>query len=770
MVNLDHFLTAAAPWYPIGSGRRVRNRRRCTSVHPISLLSLPNDCKIRSETIWRARGVLLTKSGEHDSKRIPVKVHPRAIAALGAELVTDDIVAVIELVKNSYDAMATKVTVRFSQDASGRFIEVVDDGSGMSREVIEEVWAVVATPFREDHMWSTSGSRRRRASGAKGIGRLAAARLGNVLEMTTQTKEDGCWLVSADWGAIGLAESLQDCLITLNNCETELDTETGTRVRIRELASTWTAVELEDLRENLSRLISPFETPDDFSLFLDAGDGEAPMLVEPPKFMSHPKYRLQGSFDSSGSMRAQYTYESPDGQARSESRNWTWNQVVEMSQAGEWSSGISGEPKCGPFTFEMRVWDIGAQDTADISDRWGIEKNQIRKAIRAHKGLSVYRDGILVIPKSEHARDWLGLDLRRVSKTGVRLSTSQIVGNIQIAAERNPRLIDTSDRERLVNTLELAHFRAMLFAAVGALESERVIDRRTAPLSAEPTLNFFRAISAEALLRDIGERVEDGSASEETLELVADFSASLEKTREELERRFVYYSRLATIGTIAQMLIHEIRNRTSVLRKFVNQAEAYLADAPKTVLDLHGASDRAVTSLDSLANTFAPLANRRFKRGVRTSNLREQVEVCLALFEQEKQRLGLAVENLVDPDARVAVDPGELDAVLVNLISNAVFWLDGVPRDSRRLKISSTQSSVSDRIVVTISDSGPGVRADIIESVMEPGFTLKPDGIGMGLTVAAEVVSEHGGKLGIASPGEFSGATLQFDVPSGKES
>ena len=712
----------------------------------------------------------MVSSDENGVEAVQVRVHPRAIAALGADLVTNDVVAIIELVKNSYDAMATEVTVRFSVDADGRFIEIVDNGSGMSREIIEGVWAVVATPFRSDHTWATSGDRRRRASGAKGVGRLAAARLGSALEMTTQTTADGCWRVSADWDDIAAARSLQECIISLGRCQDKLETPTGTQVRVRGLASEWPESEVEDLRENLSRLVSPFQPPDDFSLFLDDGSGAAAARVEPPTFMSHPKYLLQGAFDADGNMQARYTYERPGGETRSTPRALSWNQVVDLSRSGEWSTEISGEPKCGPFTFEMRVWDIGAQDTTEIADAWDIEKDRIRKAIRAHKGLSVYRDAILVLPKSEQARDWLGLDLRRVSKTGVRISTSQIVGNVQISAEENPGLTDTSDRERLVNSEELLQFRTMLFAAVGVLESERVLDRRSTPISTEPTRSFFRAISAESLLKDIGDRVEDGTASHETLELVEDFSATLDKTREELERRFVYYSRLATIGTIAQMLIHEIRNRTSVLRRFVNQVEGHLVGAPKPLMDLHGASDRAVSSLDSLANTFAPLANRRFKRGVRSSQLREQVEACLALFEQETKKLGVETENQVDQETVIAVDPGELDAVLVNLISNAVFWLDGVPQGARRLRISSSRDSVSGRVVVTVSDSGPGVRPDIIESVLEPGFTLKPDGIGMGLTVAAEVVTEHGGILGIASPGEFSGTTVQFDVPAGKES
>ena len=92
-------------------------------------------------------------------------------------------------------------------------------------------------------------------------------------------------------------------------------------------------------------------------------------------------------------------------------------------------------PNCGPFWFEIRAWDIGADDTREISERFTIQRSVIRRAIRAHKGISVYRDGVLVLPKSDNARDWLGLDLRRVGRVGPRLSTSQLVGYVSITAD-----------------------------------------------------------------------------------------------------------------------------------------------------------------------------------------------------------------------------------------------------------------------------------------------------------------------------------------------
>ena len=85
---------------------------------------------------------------------VPFRMHPRVFAALGADLVTNDVVAVIELVKNSYDAFAENVRLRFGNDEPlGPFLEIEDDGKGMTRDIIENVWCLVATPLIPLHFY-----------------------------------------------------------------------------------------------------------------------------------------------------------------------------------------------------------------------------------------------------------------------------------------------------------------------------------------------------------------------------------------------------------------------------------------------------------------------------------------------------------------------------------------------------------------------------------------------------------------------------------------
>ena len=256
-----------------------------------------------------------------------------------------------------------------------------------------------------------------------------------------------------------------------------------------------------------------------------------------------------------------------EGLAREKELRLSWDRIHDAIQDRTRFRYSSETANCGPFTFEIRAWDLDTDATREISERFDFQKSRVRKAIRTHKGISVYRDGVLVLPKSDNARDWLGLDLRRVSKVGTRLSTSQLVGYVSISAENNPKIEDTSDRERLASCLEVAEFEEILKAVVALLENERDEDR-VKPDREKSMDDLFEKLSADDLLQEVIALSEEGAEASETILLLRNFSSSLNSARKAIQERFVYYSRLATVGTIAHMLVHEIRNRTTNIRQF----------------------------------------------------------------------------------------------------------------------------------------------------------------------------------------------------------
>ena len=713
----------------------------------------------------------LPDNKDSSSESVQLRMHPRVFSALGKDLVTNDVVAVMELVKNAYDAFAFNVWLEFGQDENNRpYLEVRDDGVGMTKDVIENVWCLVATPYRKAHPIIERNGRKRRVVGEKGLGRLSVARLGERLTLLTQASKSPCWEITVDWSDIASKNDLSQSTVSRREYRDPSPFGvSGTKLQIIGLEEVWDETRIDDLRENLARLLSPFSEANDFNIFLSVSseDRSKEVRIQSSEFLSKPKYSIEGSADSFGNVTATYRF-SPIGEngvARAKEREVSWYNIRESVPASRRSRYSAEAASCGPFSFEIRAWDIGPDDTQEISDRFAIQKSLVRKAIRAHKGISVYRDGVLVLPKSDNARDWLGLDLRRVGRVGPRLSTSQLVGYVAITADNNQGIVDTSDRERLSASTEVAEFEEILMAIVKVLEGERNGDRIT-PGRERPMSELFARLSASELVSRVTDLAVSEAQASDTVTAVKDFAHHLDETRKTIEERFVYYSRLATVGTIAQMLIHEIRNRTTTFGSMLRLVKCILGPSPdrRTVSKVRRAEE-AVDALEGLADRFAPLANRNFTRRRKRLVLEDRIRACVEMNEADIRSKGIKW-CVPTSETVVVADPGELDTIILNLVMNASYWLGEVPRGTRNIAFELDLVGIGPRVHVSIHDSGPGIDAEDLERVFLPGVTRKPNGIGMGLNVASELVAIYGGEMkAMRHPTKMGGASLTFDLP-----
>ena len=307
-------------------------------------------------------------------------------------------------------------------------------------------------------------------------------------------------------------------------------------------------------------------------------------------------------------------------------------------------------------------------------------------------------------------------------------------------------------------------FRDLVTKIVSLLEGERHQDRMGTKETV-PARELFRSLNAAPLVSKIESLRATGGGVGEALEAARAFKKDLDDSRAVIERRFGYYNRLAVIGTIAQMVIHEIRNRTTVIGRGLRKAAELVDRLPD------GDSTRAlqparnsVDALEALAKRFAPLASRGYRACKRPSVVEESIHCCLEMQEKLIRRGQVAVEEPEDSRTIVRIDPAEFDTIILNLANNSLYWLqqhDG----ERRLRFRVTRQPSSDRVTVALDDSGPGIDPGDRERVFWPGVTSKADGFGMGLTVASELVDGHGGKMRTLVPGELGGATFEFDVP-----
>ncbi len=201
---------------------------------------------------------------------------------IGRDLITDDFIAIYELVKNSYDAYADYVKIIFKKDE----IIIADNGKGMSKDDLIKKWFAVAYSAKKDNTEDNDLKRdshlnnlksRRFYAGAKGVGRFSCDRLGGELELiTSKITTNQSFRVDVDWGAFekDAQQSFGSIEIPFEEIKKEnifpKSSANGTILKIKNLNSIWDKEKLSELRRSLEKLINPFSKQNDFSIEIDA--------------------------------------------------------------------------------------------------------------------------------------------------------------------------------------------------------------------------------------------------------------------------------------------------------------------------------------------------------------------------------------------------------------------------------------------------------------------------------------------------------------------
>jgi signal transduction histidine kinase len=696
------------------------------------------------------------RSGEH-----AFRPRARIIRTLGRELITNEVVAIQELVKNAYDADARKVTISFEEplEPSSGAIEIADDGDGMTLEDLQRGWMEPATLSKVTRPDSRTGRRR---TGEKGIGRFAAARVAGTLELSSVARENGRHVLARfDWSVFDDPTRYLDEVKCTWREEPARGAPSGTRLRLIGLHDDWTTGQARDfgrsfrqLRAQLSRLVSPL-LRDDFVIELVTPERFAEFAgpITPPALLARPHYWLAGKVDAAGNVDAIYQRLGGDPES-----------LVERKGDREEAPRVlfdNRPPSCGPFGFEFRVWDRRPEDLEPLAQAVGSTLRDVKRDLDAASGISIYRDNFRIL-LPEHT-DWLGLDLRRVQNPTLRLSNNQIVGMVTIGREENRGLVDQSNRQGVVDSPAFDDFKRAIREVLAKLEVKRDLVRR--PVLAEPRPGgLFGRIDLAPLRDFVAQRY---GTDAELQRLVSATDQSITETVGEVKVVLARYRRLATLGQLIDGILHEgrtpiaaISNALSLARRDVELATkveetaSALAARVTPRLDVVG---KQAEVLSELFRRLAPFSGR--KRGrPRPTTMERLMADAVGLAQGRVKELGVAVELPIG-DTQVTVDEAEMQTILFNLIDNALYWLERVPPEERRLRLEVERAAGELHMIV--SDSGPGVDDAVREHIFDPYFSTRADGVGLGLALAGELALEYDGALELLEDGPLAGATFR---------
>ena len=732
--------------------------------------------------------------GTEPAGRGALRPKARLLRTLGSDLISSDKVALIELVKNSYDADAGVVLIGFRgplKAGEGR-IEVWDDGHGMDAATLQSSWLDIATDTKRRNPRSDVG---RRVLGEKGIGRLAAARLGEEMLLTTRKQDSDEVKLLIDWTDFDQEDAYLDeievawevgtpDIFAANGAAaasfSRLDAEgwhqgRGTVLQIDRLSREWTRDDLIELRTALTRLIRPrpqgsgagsakdASTEPDFQIVLELTEVDDTLEdlacpIEPPADLRTPHYRLSGSIDVNGSATLHYEQQDPP-----ETQDIGVMQLWNLEDRS---------PQAGPFEFEISVWDrekTALQRSLQAANPENTAPNArdlkgFRDTMDEVAGVSIYRDGFRVLPFGESGDDWLGLDLRRVQSPTLRLSNNQIVGHVFIGADTNESLKDQSNREGILAGAAYADLQYLVRAALNQLEQRRYGARHPKKEQPERKGGLFERFD----LGEISTALKQSYPGDKRLlGLIDEKNRDIQEGVIQVQNVLSRYSRLATLGALIDRVLHDGRTVVTRLKNIARFGvrdlnKPSLSDSEKVSIALGSMADTAEQAelLSSLFRQIEPFGGRKRGRPKQIS-VSEVIDRAISILQQEADGRNV---QLVGGGTGIAVkiDEAELLTVLVNLIQNAIYWAATQPQGIERKVVVDARSNEDGSLTLIVSDSGPGVPSENRDHIFDPYFSSRPDGVGLGLSIVGNLVEDiYAGELTLVDEGALGGATFE---------
>ncbi|MBA1276442.1 MULTISPECIES: sensor histidine kinase [Pseudomonadaceae] len=329
------------------------------------------------------------------------------------------------------------------------------------------------------------------------------------------------------------------------------------------------------------------------------------------------------------------------------------------------------------------------------------------------------------LPGREHAEEYLRIDTEVVG-TQWRL-------NLLLPSEA---AVAKAMRESRTATL----FALLLLLGAGGLllyrrqkSDERVVEHQHARTELE---------------RRVLERTRALSEAHDQLQMQIDERLKAQTSLQTVQQELVQANRLAILGQVAAGVAHEINQPVAAIRAYADNARTYLgrgdqAGTDRKLEQIAGLTERIGTITDEL-RTFS----RKGRVKAEPTRLDEVIEGALLLLGSRfRQRYGSIDTRMPTPTLRIMGTRIRLEQVLINLLQNGLEAVESRP--DGRVEVSVVEAE--EWVELIVSDNGSGIPSSIMEALFTPFNTSKPAGLGLGLVISKDIVSDFGGRIEVTS-------------------
>jgi signal transduction histidine kinase len=231
----------------------------------------------------------------------------------------------------------------------------------------------------------------------------------------------------------------------------------------------------------------------------------------------------------------------------------------------------------------------------------------------------------------------------------------------------------------------------------------------------------------------------------------------------ELERLLTIQDKMASLGRVAAGMAHEIRNPLSGINIYLNMLKKlhHKNGSEEKVIQILGRIQSASNKIESVIRRVMDFAKPGEPK-LTLTDLNIPVTEAIKLSAVTMRKSGIVLEKALSENLPLCnADPTLIEEMVLNLLNNAAGAMKPMAAGK---KIVVTSSVEDDGIILTVSDSGPGIASEIKDKIFDPYFTTKSDGTGIGLSISHRIVTDHGGSLTV-SDSELGGAEFRIEIP-----
>ncbi|MBG6129524.1 signal transduction histidine kinase [Aquimarina sp. EL_43] len=740
----------------------------------------------------------------YDNKHLRFRTDAGTIAHLGRDSIKDHTTAIIELVKNGYDADAEKVDIDIIVDGDASYIRIADSGSGMTEDEVINNWLRIGFSTKRINKKT---KKNRRKTGEKGIGRLSADRLGSTINLITKSEEADVFGLEINWDDFN-KQGVDLLLIPFNKIESPEvnlpeESKTGTEIIIRNLRNNWSDSDFKRLYEELSILTSPFKVIKDFLVTINTNIKTEYKGEVKPKEHLEPEVKLNVYYDGEGDEISYFISDKYGFGDPKKEKKIPWKLLSQKTNKKTEQGGYLNDfksfdisdkkPTCGPVMFDLMFYPR----ESGLVKGTGFTLKQLREYLEYNGGVKIYRDNVSVKPygfSGKDGEDWLNLGGRQaqnpagIGRQDWMVKNNQMLGAIYINRDENQKLEDSAAREGLVHNEAYFDLRALVLCGVRLLELHRhnihkEIDKgnqKTPRKSYKKILDDYKEELSKLKeeLSELSKKAEENNHiyvldASKSVDAVLVKTESTEKTIEEILNKNRTLGGLATIGIASAVFGHETQMSISQFKMANEEAIESLNEVPPNL-------DEALEELESAKHysthvskwgSFALTRIKRDKRKRKQTDIKALLNNTIDEMNTAFKARGIKVSTDME-DVSAKTFPMDIETIIINLLTNSYSaCLHNDQKREIKVELKNVLKGKQDGFEIVVSDSGNGVHEDFREIIWEALHTTKTDskgneiGTGLGLTIVQSIIDDLDGSREVENDKKLKGARFTIWLP-----